>query len=510
MGMLKGTAQFNPVRHPEAAAARRAVVLAALATTGAMPRGRARTLAARPLGLRFERLGRPRNRAPHFVEAVRKQAEAWAESEGLNLYGDGLTIHTTLVPALQEAAIASVVRAGDALQDVADVEWGRAGTGGASTRRPLRTRRRGAARRPSARSGARSAQRSTRSSARVRSTRLPSRRARAPTRRSRRSAPTAPSWSASARPRRASRPDSWPWTPATGGVLAYVGSRDSRRAPFDHVASARRQPGSTFKAFVYARALEEGFRPDDTLPNEPVEMVTESGEVWRPRNADGEAIAGKEVTLREGLAKSVNTAAAQLIEAVGPSDVARTARRMGVRSPLQAVPSLALGTSDVTLLEMASAYATIADGGLYRPPVFITSVTDAAGRELARFTPEPRQALDPSVALTLVDMLRGVVDRGTGRALRSTFGARGDWAGKTGTTQNGCRRLVPRGPPRRRDGRVGRLRRPARDVPLGVLGAGRPQRAAHRRRGRAGGRAPRARRPVGALRRGAAARAEHG
>ncbi len=437
VGMLKGTSSYNPVRHPEAARRRRDAVLSSLVTTGVMTRARALDLGERPLGVTFERLTQPRNRAPHFVEAVRQQAEAWAEAEGLNLYGDGLTLHTTLDLRMQEAGIAAVVEAGDALQAVADVEWGRAGTTRlGTTPAPYAAARRRTApfshfwssKRALVTSFIRESPefRTATERGMTEQRALDSLRADGPFVERLRAAKTRLEAGFVA------------VDPATGGVLAYVGSRDSRRVPFDHVASARRQPGSTFKPFVYARALEEGFRPEDTLPNEPVEMVGEDGVVWRPRNADGAAVAGEEVTLRTGLAQSVNTAAAQLIEAVGPGDAARTARRMGVRSPLEAVPSLALGTSDVTLLEMATAYATMANGGLYRPPVFITTITDADGTELARFAPEARRALEPSVALTLVDMLREAVNRGTGRGLRSTFGVRGDVAGKTGTTQNGA------------------------------------------------------------------------
>ena len=437
VGVLKGTSQYNPVRHPEAALRRRAVVLGSLAAVGEMSEARARALAEAPLGLRFERLAALRNRAPHFVEAVRAEAEAWAASRGLNLYGDGLTVHTTLNLALQEAAIASVVRTGDALQDVADVEWGRAGERrlGTSTGAYTAARRRTApfsyfwsSRRETVDQFVRESgvYREAVASGTPPADALADLRGDADFMEALRAEKTRLETAVVA------------VDVATGAVRAYVGSRDSRRAPFDHVARARRQPGSTFKPFVWARALEEGWRPDDRLPNEPVEMLTETGEVWRPRNADGEAVAGEEVTLADGLARSVNTAAAQLVDAVGPGDVARVAKRMGIQSDLDAVPSLALGTSEVTLLELTSAYATMASGGLYRPPVLVTHITDADGDEVARFAPEPRRALDPAVAYTLVDMLRGAVATGTGRGLKSLYRARGDWAGKTGTTQNGA------------------------------------------------------------------------
>ena len=162
------------------------------------------------------------------------------------------------------------------------------------------------------------------------------------------------------------------------------------------------------------------------------------GVVWQPTNASGTA-SGEMVTLRDGLVFSKNTVAARLVQEVGARDLARTARRLGVQSPLATVPSLALGTSDVSLLEMTGAYAAIAAGGVRHPVVTVTHVTDRDGQEVARFEPTPDVALDADVATELVDMMRGVVDEGTGRDVRSRFGARGDLAGKTGTR----RRTVP-------------------------------------------------------------------
>jgi penicillin-binding protein 1A len=146
---------------------------------------------------------------------------------------------------------------------------------------------------------------------------------------------------------------------------------------------------------------------------------------------------GRDVTLEDGLVYSRNTIAVQVIQAVGAGTVAEIARRMGVReSPLDEVPSLALGTSPVTLLEMASAYATIAALGEYRAPVLVTRIADGQGKVLAEFAPRPEPALETRVAVQLIDMLRGAVDRGTGRGIRDIHGIAADVAGKTGTTQN--------------------------------------------------------------------------
>jgi penicillin-binding protein 1A len=159
-------------------------------------------------------------------------------------------------------------------------------------------------------------------------------------------------------------------------------------------------------------------------------------QVWSPTDATPPT--GEPVTLRDGLAYSKNTITAQLMQQVGPARVAELARAMGVRqSKLDAVPSLALGTSPVTLREMVAAYASIANGGNYMEPVLVLRIERRDGRLLEEFARrQPERALPRPAALTLVDVMRGVVDEGTGTAIRQRFGIQADVAGKTGTTQD--------------------------------------------------------------------------
>ena len=224
--------------------------------------------------------------------------------------------------------------------------------------------------------------------------------------------------------------------PQSGRMLAWVGSRDFAQDQFDHVSQARRQPGSTFKPFVYGAAFMLGLDPLDFFIDQPVIIRTSGSAPWSP--TDGTPPTGERMTLRQGLAHSRNTITAQVMERVGPKQVAQLARAMGVRqSTLDEVPSLALGTSPVTLKEMVAAYATIADEGLYREPILVTSVERRNGQVLEQFKlPEPEQAMPRPQALTLVDVMRGVVDEGTGTAIRSRYGIHADVAGKTGTTQD--------------------------------------------------------------------------
>jgi penicillin-binding protein 1A len=224
--------------------------------------------------------------------------------------------------------------------------------------------------------------------------------------------------------------------PRSSQVKAWVGSPDYEHEPFDHVNQARRQPGSTFKPFVYAAAFEQGLSPEDTFMDQAVE-IRDRGSVWSPRDVTPPT--NRPWTLREGLVQSRNSITAQVMQRVGPSKVADLAYNLGVReSKLDQVPSLALGTSPVTLREMVTAYATMANNGRYLGDLqLISRVDDRKGRTLVLFTrPKGTEAMPRARALQMQDLLRGVVDQGTGTAIRTRYGIQADVAGKTGTTQD--------------------------------------------------------------------------
>ncbi len=225
--------------------------------------------------------------------------------------------------------------------------------------------------------------------------------------------------------------------PRNGFVRAWVGSRDFAQEQFDHVGQARRQPGSTFKPFVYGAGFMQGLKPDTTLIDQPVAIRLSGNDVWTPR--DSTPPSGLPMTLRDGLVFSKNTITAQVMQQVGPTRVAQLAQAMGVRqSKLDPVMSLALGTSPVTLREMVAAFGTIANGGHYIEPVMVLSVEDRDGTLLEEFVPvrESQPAMPRPEALQLVNVMRGVVDEGTGAAIRQRYGISADVAGKTGTTQD--------------------------------------------------------------------------
>jgi len=412
VGMLKGNSYYNPVLNPERALQRRNTVLAQMVKHEKLKPAKYESLRKVPLRLDFERQFEKTGPAPHFAQQLRKWLIAWADRNDYNIYSDGLIVRTTLDSRLQAFANQAVERQGHQLQNLANAAWARASVW--NLRNDLvETFVRETPEYRSARDGGASDEQAIKT--------LASNPAFLPTLRQQKTTIQAGFLAID---------------PRNGQIKAWVGSRDFERDAFDHVQQARRQPGSTFKPFVYGEAFRQGIRPNETLIDQAVEIPVGGGEVWRP--SDGKPPSNSEMSLRDGLAYSKNTITAQLMQKVGPAKVARLAHNMGIRnSKLDPVPSLALGTSPVTLKELVAAYGTIANRGDYIEPTMVTRIEDRNGRLIEEFAPaDPEPALDEATAYTLLDVMRGVIDRGTGVAIRNRFGIRGDVAGKTGTTQD--------------------------------------------------------------------------
>ncbi len=221
--------------------------------------------------------------------------------------------------------------------------------------------------------------------------------------------------------------------PRTGDVRALVGGRRHERGSFNRATMARRQPGSAFKPFVYAAALHAGFTPATVVDDEPISIETDD-KTWTPANY-GHEYRGR-VTLRQALAQSANAATVRVSRSVGEGRVAEVARRNGIASRLQAVPSIALGAVEVTPLELVTAYAPFANGGLRVTARLVRRIERPDGSLLHAAPVVTTPVMDPRDAFQLTSMLRSVVDEGTGRAVRAA-GITGPVAGKTGTTNNG-------------------------------------------------------------------------
>jgi penicillin-binding protein 1A len=434
VGMLKGTNYYNPVTNPERSVQRRNVVLAQMLKAGIINEPRFRALIRKPLRVHFARQAERQGTDTHFTAYVRKWLIDWADENDYNLQLDGLVVHTTLDYALQQAALQAVDRQANALQAVADVEWSQPGLNLSSS------------------TGAYAAARSSinpfqyfwqshgaLADAFVRET--PAYRKAvedgeaAPVALKRLKADR--NFIATLHAAKSRLEAGFvALDPSTGEIKAWVGSRDFQREQFDHVGKAARQPGSTFKPVVYGAALEKGLTPDRPYRDAVMSIKAGDGKMWRPTDMTGTT--GNQMTMRDGLVFSKNTITAQVMQDVGLPRIIDLAKALGInQSKLQSVPSLALGTSPVTLLEMVNAYATVAAQGDYRKPVFVTHITDRDGKIIARFGAiAPKRAMSQASAVTLIDMMRGVINRGTGTAIRNRFGIAADVAGKTGTTQN--------------------------------------------------------------------------
>jgi penicillin-binding protein 1A len=434
VGMLKGTAYYNPVTNPERSLARRNVVLAQMMKAGVFDENRYRQLVKRPLRVHFTRMAEHTGRDDHFTAYVRRWLVEWADKNDADLQQDGLVVQTTLDYDLQQAAVRAVKQQTGALQTIADVDWAHSWPINATSTQTYADMRGGVnpfeyywashgelletfiRESPDYRKAVQAGDNPVAVLKRLKADRDFMRQLKAG--------------------KSHLEAGFLAMDPNSGEIKAWVGSRDFEREQYDHVVQAARQPGSTFKPIVYAAALEKGIAQDHPYLDAVTTIRFSDGTVWRP--TDNSGTTGRQLTLRDGLVFSKNTITAQVVRDIGVAPIVKLAQDLGVRtSKLTPVPSIALGSSPVTLFEMVNAYSTIAAQGEYRRPVFVRRITDRNGQVVADFGQQaPQRVLSQESAVTLIDMMRGVINRGTGTGIRYRFGITADVAGKTGTTQN--------------------------------------------------------------------------
>jgi penicillin-binding protein 1A len=429
VGMLKATTTYNPRLHAEKSLQRRNVVLGQMAKYGYLPGAKADSLKQLPLQLHYRYATHNDGLAPYFREQLRLELVQWcatqqkADGTPYNLYTDGLKIYTTLHAGMQVRAERAMRQRMTRLQAQFDQHW-RGRTPWGNNPAVIRT-------------------------ARERSDRYRKLKAAGLSDAAIREKFAEPvsmevfSWRGTTK-KTLSPEDSLRYyqgflnagllaiEPQTGFVRAWVGGINHQIFKYDHVR-ARRQVGSTFKPIAYAAALERGLEPCAVFANQRATYAAYDN--WSPRNADNRY--GGEYTMRGALAHSVNTVSAQLIMQTGVDPVISTASRLGIKSPLPRVPALALGTASLSLLEMTSAYATLANEGFRTPPVYLTRIVNRQGEVIRQHRHgQPYRAMAYEHAVTMVELLKGVVEEGSARRLRSEFNLTMDIAGKTGTTQN--------------------------------------------------------------------------
>ena len=223
--------------------------------------------------------------------------------------------------------------------------------------------------------------------------------------------------------------------PHTGHIKAYVGGPNYRYFKYDNVRQGKRQVGSTIKPFLYTLAMQEGMTPCDRVVNVPQTFLV-NDTTWTPKSTDKDEWIGQTVTLKWGLTKSSNNISAYLMKQYGPHAMADMMRKMGVGSHIDETYSLCVGSADISVYEMVSAYNTFPSQGVFVTPIFVTRIEDNMGNVIGEFNNTKREAIGEHTAYLMANLMQGVVNSGTGGRLRAKYGLKGEIAGKTGTTND--------------------------------------------------------------------------
>lgn len=430
IGMLKATTSYNPRLYGERSLGRRNVVLSLMEKHGYLGAEALEVLKEKPLKLNYNTSSHNEGLATYFREHLRLKLNKWckenkkADGTNYNVYTDGLKIYTTIDSRMQKYAELSMQEHLKDLQKLFDAHW--------KDRKPWGK-------------NASLIEFAVKQSPRYRQLKA-----------------NGLSWKAinkifatpiemevftwdGEKTKKMSPLDSvahylqflhaglLSMEAQTGYVRAWVGGINHKYFQYDHITSTR-QVGSTFKPIVYAAALENGRNPCKFIDNEQRTYPTPDS--WTPRNPNGDYTG--QYSMQGGLVKSVNTISAELIWETGVPQTAQLAREMGVKNKLPKGPAIALGTADISLLEMVTVYSTFANRGAPVEPVYLLKIEDANGNIIADFDKPSNKnwVLKPETADMMVEMMRNVVNKGTAMRIRGRYGIKGDVAGKTGTTQD--------------------------------------------------------------------------
>lgn len=440
IGQLKAVYAYNPRVFPERAMSRRNTVLNQMVKRNFITEQVYESLKEEEIALDYHPPSKAGRESRYFGEYVRLKVEDWAKENGYDLYADGLVIYTTIDSRLQKHAESAIYEKLPEFQKKFESEW--TSNGGDYMDKLwnkfpsfLKSFIRETDRYKNSFSELETSQESVvfdhllADSAFVDSVK---------------------------RIRTKLQASFTAIEPSNGHILAWVGGADFGTQQYDHVHQSRRQAGSTFKPFVYAVAIDNGYMPYHKFSKYPSSFIEPSGRTWDPK--DPTVPSGPQmVPLREALARSLNNVTIRLLpEIAGAPGTNRTADlepaarmikdmagNLGIdMNRFPAYPSIALGTAEVSLLELVSAYTTFVNKGVHIEPIAITRIEDKEGNILEEYFPEYRQeAISPETAYMMIDMMRGVIRggegyHGTGVRLRNVYNVQQDVAGKTGTTQN--------------------------------------------------------------------------
>ncbi|MDQ2656441.1 MAG: transglycosylase domain-containing protein [Bacteroidota bacterium] len=429
VGMLKATHNYNPRLFPERAIERRNLVISQMEKYHFISVDEEKILQQKPLGLEYNNVGDSNGIAAYFRAYIKNELLDWCQENrrddgnAYNLYTDGLKIYTTIDSRLQRYAEAAMEKQMKGLQEKFAKQLNKKKLDNAAMKRLRRlpqyvalketgmseTEILKALKKPVKTKiytwdGIRQVNMSIYDSVKHHMQFL--------------------------------QAGVLAMEPGTGEIRAWVGGIDHRFFQYDHVRpGTKRQVGSTLKPILYTAALEKGIGPCTYISAGKTEYTNLDD--WTPENTDQETY-DRKYSMEGGLSGSVNTVSVKLLEKTGIDDAIDIARKMGITSDLPAVPSLALGTPSISMMEMVGAYGTLANGGVYTSPRYILAIADRHGNILEKIKAEddePVRAVSKESAQMMVHMLKSVVSEGTGSSLRTRFGIHNDVAGKTGTTQ---------------------------------------------------------------------------
>lgn len=425
IGLLKGPSFYDPVKNPDAALFRRNTVLSQMVKSEFLAQSDRDKLAQESLGLDYHSHISDKGMAPYLKNYLRPAIQKWARENDQDLYGGGLKIYTTVNYQMQIYLEKAVYRHMKALQGQYNSYW-KGKSPWSDNDFVYKLARKSSRYQEYKTQGLNDKEILSKMNEPVSMTLF--------------------SYGSELK-KTISPMDSIAYmvqflhtgalsvNPHNGRIMAYVGGIDGNYFEYDHVSQSRRQPGSTFKPFVYSYAMEEkGFTPCSEVLDVEVAYPW-NGSVWSPQNSN-HTYSNAPVNLKYGLANSVNSVAANLMMQSGPENIVSFARKFGLKGDMKAVPALALGTTDVSVFEMVSAYSVFANGGTYIEPYALLRIEDKYGNVLEEFRPKSVEVISEKTAYYMVELLKAGSEYGTSKRLKTDFGINAEIGGKTGTTQN--------------------------------------------------------------------------
>lgn len=434
VGVINAPTRWSPITNPENAHRKRTEVLWNLTKNGLVDQAAFDSLHTEPIKLSYKVDNQNEGIATYFRTRAKNYLVSWAKENGYDLFDDGLKIYTTIDSRLQEYAEEAVIQHMDTLQRLFNEHWTEGNPWIDDENNEIPGFLASAIKKTDAYKALKlqfdDQQDSIESYLnKKKPMTIFSYRGEIDTLFS--------SYDSLDYYKRFLRTGFMAMDPKTGQIKAWVGGVNHKHFKFDHVKQGKRQPGSTFKPIVYARAIQAKFSPCQLYVDAPVtiDLPGQDPPFWAPQNAENRWT-GEPMTIRQAMAKSVNSITANIMKTINPQNVIDMARALGIRSRLPAVYSLALGVADVSLYEMLGAYSTFANKGYHITPYYISRIEDKNGNVIQQFVPEEKEAIEEETAYVMLHMLQGTVEEGSARGLEYSLKLNNEIGAKTGTTQN--------------------------------------------------------------------------